>query len=338
MMPAMSDGGSAEFQIAENAQRSEAMRKDAALEQALRDINRALAGLETDAVPPDDPPPAVFVFGLPRSGTTLCHQLLAHCMDLGYINNLIARFWAAPAHGVALSEHVAPGPSGDELEYRSLYGKTNGISGPHEFSYFWHETLGISDPEEMTTFGRSERVDWPAARRRVALITAAFGRPTVFKTLFAGEFAHEFDRWMPSPLFIHVRRPLSDVALSLLKARVEYYGDPAVWWSMYPPDYQDLLERDFATQIAGQVVGLDEAYSRAADSVDSSRMLTVDYAQMTSEPRAFLEAVQARLDQLYGVRTSITREPPVLAPRRRTARSDDELAVLAALEARLSGR
>ena len=31
--------------------------------------------------------PFVFVLGLPRSGTTLTSQLLAYCLDAGYVNN-----------------------------------------------------------------------------------------------------------------------------------------------------------------------------------------------------------------------------------------------------------
>lgn len=334
----MTGARKSEFQQVENQQRVDAMRKDEAREQALREINRALSGLESADTPAADPPSAAFIFGLPRSGTTLCYQLLAQCLDVGYINNLIARFWAAPAHGVALSEHLRAGSSSQPGDYESLYGKTTGIWGPHEFSYFWHETLNITDAEEITTFGRSERVDWPEARRRVALITEAFGRPTVFKTMYAGEFAPQFSEWMPSPLFIHVRRELEDVALSLLQARIDYYGDPAAWWSMYPPDYRELAELDFAAQIAGQVVGLDDAYSGAAAALDPARLITVDYGTLASNPEAFLRTVVDRLHELSGVRVPITAEPPHLQERRRTAQSEDERAVLAALAARLSER
>lgn len=335
----MSDPVGSEFQIVENLQRAAGMRKPEELESALRQINEVLSGLEVDVEPADDPPPSVFIFGLPRSGTTLCHQLLAFCLDVGYINNLIARFWAAPAHGVALSRDIMKEVDDQRpSEYESLYGKTTGMLGPHEFSYFWHSALNISTVEEITTFGNADRVDWLEARRRVALIAEAFGRPTVFKTLFAAEFAQEFSRWMPSPLFVHVRRNLDDVALSLLQARIEYYGDPSVWWSMYPPGYDELRGLGFADQIAGQVVGLDDAYRRAADTLDPGQLITVEYPEMVGRPEVLLDEVTARLRELYGANAAVIRQPPQLAERHRTANSDAECAVLDALAARLSGR
>jgi hypothetical protein len=333
----MSDPVEAEFQIVENRRRAAGMRKREELEAAVRELNRALSGLESDVQPGDDPPPSVFIFGVPRSGTTLCHQLLAQCLDVGYINNLIARFWAAPAHGIALSKHLL-----EELdehqrgEYDSRYGKTPGIWGAHEFSYFWHAALNISTVEEVMSFGRADRVDWREARRRVAVITEAFRRPTIFKTLFAGEFAQEFSRWMPSPLFVHVRRSLEDVALSVLQARVDYYGDPAVWWSMYPPGYEELRDLDFAAQIAGQVVGLDAAYRRAVAALDPDQVISVDYAEMAARPQELLEKVVRRLGKLYDVEVAMIRAPPSLVERRRTAVSDEDRAVLAALSVRAS--
>jgi hypothetical protein len=49
----------------------------------------------------------VFVLGVPRSGTTLTSQLLAYCLDAGYVNNAAARFWLAPVHGIRLARLIA---------------------------------------------------------------------------------------------------------------------------------------------------------------------------------------------------------------------------------------
>ena len=53
----------------------------------------------------------VFVVGLPRSGTTLLTQVLAYCLDAGYVNNFAARFWLAPVHGLRLSRLMRGTPS-----------------------------------------------------------------------------------------------------------------------------------------------------------------------------------------------------------------------------------
>ena len=319
-----------EFVATENQLRTGTLRKPEELESRIREINGALAPLEHGLVPTADPPPALFIFGLPRSGTTLCQQLVAYTLDVGYINNLIARFWRAPVHGIALSRHICG--EARKGAYESHYGKSAEPWGVHEFSYFWHEALSISSMDDITSFGDSDRVDWADAARRVGLVTEAFRRPTVFKTLFAGEFALEFSRWMPKPLFIHVRRDLGDVALSLLRARIDYYGDPRVWWSTFPPNYQDIKALDFPNQIAGQVVGLADAYRHAAASLDDAQLIEVDYTDMTARPSALLHRVVSRLRDLYGTGVEVTGEPPRLSSRTRAAGSDDERAVLAALD------
>ena len=155
----------------ENAGRVGRLRKDSTLEDRVLTINRALAPLEQ----PGDPatsPPTVFVVGLPRSGTTLCQQLLAYCLDVGYINNLIARFWLAPTQGVAISRAVLGDARG--TLYTSDYATTSEPAGVHEFSYFWHDLLGIRAEEDVLQFGRPNQVDWTRAAQRVAALASTF--------------------------------------------------------------------------------------------------------------------------------------------------------------------
>ena len=44
--------------------------------------------------------PIIFIVGVPRSGTTLLSQLLIEHLDIGYINNHIAKYWMAPLHSL----------------------------------------------------------------------------------------------------------------------------------------------------------------------------------------------------------------------------------------------
>jgi len=68
--------------------------------------------------------PVVFVVGLPRSGTTLLSQLLAYCLDAGYVTNVAARFWLAPVHGIRLSRLLAGDePPLHQMIFEDLAGK-----------------------------------------------------------------------------------------------------------------------------------------------------------------------------------------------------------------------
>ena len=116
-------------------------RRDPYFEKLLDKVNFAMADIDNEVGYGDGKYPIVFIIGLHRSGTTLLNQILAHTSNYGYINNIIARFWRAPVFGIQLSKQLI----GEEREinFNSNYGKTNHISGPHEFSFFWHHWFKI---------------------------------------------------------------------------------------------------------------------------------------------------------------------------------------------------
>ena len=305
----------------ENATRLPGYRKQADDETALLAANVALESLEPErSVGP--PRPTLFVFGLPRSGTTLCAQLLAACLDIAYVSNLAARFWLAPDFGMRLSRLVL----GDrrDASFASDYGKTEPPWGVHEFAYFWHRWLAIERIDDLLRFGRPNRVDWLAAGTAVQRIVDAARTPVLFKTNFAAQFLADFAHWMPQPLFIHVERDPADVALSILAARRAYYGRDDAWWATHPPEYPTLAQRSVPEQIAGQVVGLRRAYAQALASVDERLCLRVAYAQLCTEPGGFLAAVQQRVQSLYDVSIPSLGAAPALEPRERARRQLDE--------------
>src|SRR6056297_1198149 len=78
--------------------------------------------------------PFLFVVGPPRSGTTLLSQLIAYTFDVSYINNLVARFYLAPLHGIRFSKTVL-GES-KQSDFQSNYARTGNLSDIHEFGYF----------------------------------------------------------------------------------------------------------------------------------------------------------------------------------------------------------
>ncbi|MBL8377356.1 MAG: sulfotransferase [Burkholderiales bacterium] len=318
----------------ENEQRTAKYRKDRQREQAIRDMNAALAPLEIYE-PSSIDRPSLFIFGLPRSGTTLAYQLFAHCLDIGYVNNLIARFWLAPLAGIALSREVLGTRA--EATFESDYGKTRGPQGPHEFAYFWQHWLGIEDVEDLIRFNQpAPHVDWGKLGRVVRSMQDGFDSGIVFKTMYAANHVREFAATFPMPLFIHVDRDPTAVALSILSARKSYYGTPDTWWATYPPDYSALRNLGFAEQIAGQVAGLRLAYEEAMALLDPEVVVRLSYRDLCAAPELALQKVRTRLRSLYGYDQAFAgRAPPSFEPRERVAgTAADEQALAAALAAR----
>src|SRR5438105_462788 len=93
---------------------------------------QALNGVVSKAVFPGSPNvrnstelPIIYLVGLPRSGTTLLSQLVSRQLEVGYINNLVARFWLRPSVGVRLSNALLGGHRRDAIELASTFGVTS---------------------------------------------------------------------------------------------------------------------------------------------------------------------------------------------------------------------
>ena len=77
-------------------------------DRALAILNDSVLGVDDQLFPDPEPSRNVFVVGAPRSGTTVLIQALAAAFDVGYISNLAASFWQAPALGVLFSRRLVP--------------------------------------------------------------------------------------------------------------------------------------------------------------------------------------------------------------------------------------
>ena len=155
--------------------------KDSAGEEFLEKLNALLAPqADADYLDLDEAYPTLHVIGAPRSGTTLLHQTLASGLEIGYVNNLIAAFWRAPAYGIRLSRKL--GIERLESSFESSFGRTSGIGEPHEFGYFWNDHLRYPDLSERPA-GHEKTIDWAYLRRVIVNMAYESGGPMMFKPM-----------------------------------------------------------------------------------------------------------------------------------------------------------
>ncbi len=297
-----------QFVLDENDKRTDSFRKDVLREHCFARMNTALRPLE-EVYQSDKLYPTLFIFGLPRSGTTLSYQLITQCFNLGYINNLIARFWLAPQHGIALSQAVLEPVR--IPEFHSNLGQTTGPQGPHEFAYFWQHWLKISTVDDMMIFDSPHpEIDWPGLVNTVRSMQQMFDAGIVFKTSYAPSHIRAFANNFPLPLFIYIERDPVDIGLSLLAARKKIYGRHDSWWSNYTPNYRELVQLPFDQQIAGQVHSLIDTYEAAVKCISSDLVVRLEYSCICEAPGDALSMVQTRLADIHGINVATRSAPP----------------------------
>jgi LPS sulfotransferase NodH len=277
--------------------------------------------------------PFVFVVGAPRSGTTLLSQLLAYCLDVGYVTNVAARFWRAPLHGIRLSRVLVG--AGVERPFESDYARTPSLGGIHEFGYFWTSWLQkLTFDDVVDAESREGDIDWRGLRLTLANVQRQFDRPMVAKNVLGAHHARRLTETLGKVLWVVIERDRLDTAVSILDARVRYYGDATRWWSYVPPEYRRLEGLGTHDQIAGQIHYLDRFYRRVLGELDEAVTLRVRYADLCGDPVSVLERVAARVGAVFGETPAVTCGPPPSFPFRQYAdRAEDKAAFSASFEA-----
>ncbi|MDP1878060.1 MAG: sulfotransferase [Actinomycetota bacterium] len=260
------------------------------------------------------PIPLIYVVGVPRAGTTLASQVLARALDVGYVNNLIARFWLRPSVGIRLSRVLGTSTDRGLIDLGSTWGETMGAAGPHEFGHFWTHWLRLADaPTHRLDGDHLARLD--AAGLRGALeqeILAEFAGPVVLRNPICGLQARFLASVHPASLFVHVTRDPLDVCLSLLRARRDKLGSEATWWSVRPGG-MEIVPDDPVDQVVRQVTDTRSQLDTELDGL-GQRSLAVAYQDLCASPEMQVRLVSERVRELFSVDIPLLWHPTALMP------------------------
>lgn len=262
--------------------------KDPAGERFVEWLNATLAPAEREQYADlPESRPTLHIVGAPRSGTTLLYQVLAGALDVGYVDNLVATFWAAPVAGLRLSRKLGLEPPGS---FGSEFGRTSAVAEPHEFGYFWNHHLAYPD---LVQRGHEHEaaIDWDALRRVIVNMAEARGAAMVFKPMLLIWHMAAMVRAMPRTCFVWIHRDARDTALSLLRMRMALRGDIQGWASLRPAGIPD--DADPWYQVAAQVLRLEATIAAAAAALGPEVVMDVHYDELCADPNGVVARVAA---------------------------------------------
>lgn len=270
--------------------RMPAFAKDRNDETFLDALNHALSAASLPAANTSIDPsklPLLYVVGAPRSGTTLLSQLLSRCLPVGYINNLIARFWLRPSAGIRLSRLVLGADARKDIVLNSTHGVTPGISGPHEFGYFWRHWLALdSSATHHLSAAALLQLDQDGLKDALEEeILRPFNAPVVFKNAICGFHARFLTNVHQRSLFVHIVRDPYETCASVLNTRRQRYGTYDAWWSLKPSTYPfDPRPASPEDEVVRQVI--DSRRDIGAELHHPEvRSLQVEYESLCADPR-----------------------------------------------------
>jgi len=237
--------------------------------------------------------PIIFIVGLPRSGTTPLVQVLIRRFKLGYVTNLVARFWEAPEIGITLAKEVSNDPGAISPPLESFYGFTSGYEGHHEFGYFWQRWFKFKEIHYLDAVDQLE-VDVNGLRKQLLLMDNVWQRPLIFKNAAALPLQTKFlGKIFENSLFIHIERDHVDIAASLLEGRKKYNNNINKWFSIKPKEYAFLKHRNIFEQVSGQVYYTNREIINQIESIPSHRKHHLRYDKLCENTEYELERIES---------------------------------------------
>ncbi len=237
----------------------------------------------------DDGAAQFFLTGLPRTGTTLVSQYIAHRLDVAYFTNGVGQFPLAPCTISRWQRWTHPPYQSD---FRSEYGRNKGPMAPREAGAFWGYYFDIDRYQESgdVSARNLEIVRRTVWRMQNIFAGAAFMNKNVKHLLRLNVLATIF----PNSNFVIIQRDLSEVAISVLIGRRKLSADGSRWFSIVPRCYEKIRNLPIIEQIPRQLIDIQEKMEEDLGKIDPARILHVPYSEFCRAPEALIGEIKKR--------------------------------------------
>lgn len=313
--------------VTDKSNRVDRFRPNETDEQFLSSLNDRLAEAISDDAAPQLP--TLFISGGPRSGTTFLAQCVSQAFHVAHIDHLAAKFWQAPVTGFKLSRSLFA-QRGDS-SFRSEYGRTATTTDIHGFHYFWMEQLGIEDPRTLFAGPEDRGISPRRINGHLASLQDAAGASFVFKGYYPSYFIPWFTRHVPKCVFILIRRDPMAQGRSIYRAREAFMQSVTDWWSMLPPEFDELKILSTERQIAGQIFGMRRFFARQMRQSDAN-IITITHEELTTDLACTMDRIGEEVYQLTGDRLRRTDVTPEVRASGTTVPPDVERRLVEAIE------
>ncbi|MCP4486530.1 MAG: sulfotransferase [Gammaproteobacteria bacterium] len=242
-------------------------------------------------IPTTSPRNTLFIVGLPRSGTTLLAQILAYSLDIGIINNELARYWMAPNIALGQIPLKIKQCTANSTPLISEHGRTNNKLDVSEFGYFWQYWFNHQKHDQLSDESLAQ-INWKYLKNTVSHLAKRLGRNSLlFKNPKYTNYKILSLYNNLGAKFIHIQRSAPEVTSSIYKARLREYGSEEVWWSIRPENVTQLVSLSPWEQIFHQTLSCEFEISRQLISIPKTHKYIIGYQDLIGYPQKHMEAI-----------------------------------------------
>jgi hypothetical protein len=225
--------------------------------------------------------PPIFIIGAPRTGSTILYQVLTNQSDVLYVDNLVCKFNKNFFFGFWLSDKLF----NQKVHncFKSEHGNTDscGWHAPSECGGFWYRWLPTD--RHFVDHNEISQKDIEQIKSEITTSTNYFDKPIVFKNLNAGQRLRMLLKAFPNAKFIFVRRDPLYTAQSILKAKRKLKIPDNQFWSIMPPNVEDLKQLEWSEQIVKQIYYLEKQIAEDLRLFSKENIYEVNYTDLSQQ-------------------------------------------------------
>ena len=220
-----------------------------------------------------------FIVGLPRCGSTLLQQVLISRYKVGYVSNIVGKFWENPVAGCILHKSL------DEKNYTSTfsseYGNTKGPFEPCEYGRFWRKVLDIDSDSERI----GSNINWGYINKTFEEMSSIFEQPLIFDTPYVCSYITTILKNIKRVKVIYLKRDARSVCNSILSARLKRFGEIDKYYGAKSKSWHSISKiEDPVSQVINQVYDLKNEIETALNSVPIENVFNLDISFLREKP------------------------------------------------------
>ena len=220
-----------------------------------------------------------FIVGLPRCGSTLLQQVLISRYNVGFVSNIIGKFWENPVAGTIL--HTSLYEKNYISNFRSEYGNTKGPFEPCEFGWFWKKNLNI----DIETDCIGSEGNWDYINETLQGMASVFLQPLIFDTPLVCNQISKISKNIDGVKFIYLQRNLKSVCNSILSARKKRFGNINCFYGAKPKTWAEISKiSDPIIQVVRQVHDLKREIEIDLKVLPTTDVLNLDISLLRENP------------------------------------------------------
>jgi hypothetical protein len=235
--------------------------------------------------------PPLFIVGVPRSGTTMVYQIITYQFKVAYFTPVMDYLYGIPN---ILFRLLKPYLKRPKPLFQSNYGKVKGLLSPSETGTIWYRWFPWDDlNSHFLRISENEIYDdcYQNLKLNILSISTVMQRPLAIKCVYLGMVINILSQLFPHARFIHVHRDSLITIQSLYIARKKQ-ADSLKWWSVKPPQYNQIRQKPLLQQTVEQVYYTDKTIREELNESAKERTFHIDYEKICQTPHQTMQDLE----------------------------------------------